>query len=244
MRIKFVQKVIDKIRRKEPQKEVDKFAHIDFVNNDINISEQNKSNISLFIEGIGNKVYIPELPVGPFSIFIYVYGNYNKIELGENFSLSGKLEIVIGNNHKNFGMVENCSFVVGENTSVESLKYITYNSNVFCDIEKDCLFSSNTTIFNTDAHPIYDLDTNKLINKVKGIRIGEHSWIGANVTILKNSNVPKNSIIGWGSVFSGSGGEAKNCAFAGNPARVVRRNIKWCRDGSLEYVKNVLDGEI
>ena len=81
------------------------------------------------------------------------------------------------------------------------------------------------------------MTTEEIINKVKGVTIGEHSWICKNVTILKNSFVPKHSIVGCGAVFSGGG--QSHCVFVGNPARVVKENVEWDANGrEYGYIDN------
>ena len=92
-------------------------------------------------------------------------------------------------------------------------------------------------IFNTDAHPIYSIGPNEIINKVKGINIGNHCLIGANVTLLKNTNISDDCILGWGGVVSGSF-QQPHCAIAGNPAKIVKTDITWNSNGSKGYVEN------
>ena len=105
----------------------------------------------------------------------------------------------------------------------------------------DCMFSSNIKLYNTDAHPIFDKNTEEIINKVKGIKIGRHSWIGYGVSILKNSIVPDNSIIGWQSVFTGVKTKPY-CAFAGNPAKCVKENVTWDTNGAKAgYIDNEIN---
>ena len=72
---------------------------------------------------------------------------------------------------------------------------------------------------------------------MKGINIGNHCWIGANSTILKNTTIADDSIIGWGGVVSGSYSQS-HCAIAGNPARVVKTNITWDSKSFNDYVDN------
>ena len=109
------------------------------------------------------------------------------------------------------------------------------------------MFAFDINIYNTDAHPIFDVTSGKLINYVKGITIGNHCWVGAKSTILKNSVLPDNCILGWGSVYSGcpkDGQEADytNCAFAGNPAKMVKKGINWDSNGAkCGYIDNKTD---
>lgn len=237
MHITFVQDLIDTIRGKK-RKAKNKIIEI-LKNNNIDIPKEYKDKINLNIEGQHNTIIIPKNNHIIGNLSINIYGNNNKIIFDENVYLSNSLSISIGQKHPNFGKVTNSSFTIGKNSSVESLSYVTFNSNTYCNIEKICMLSYGITIFNTDAHPIFNKDTKEIINKVKGITIGEHSWIGMGVTILKNSIIPKNSIIGCNAVFSGEGKTQSYCAFAGNPARVVKENIDWDSNGAkYGYIDN------
>lgn len=237
MHITFVQDLIDIIRGKK-RRAKNKIIEI-FKNNNIDIPKEYKDKINLNIEGQNNTIIVPKNNHIIGNISINIYGDNNKIIFNENVYVANSLSISIGQNHPNFGKVINSSFTIGKNSGVESLSYITFNSNTYCNIEKDCMLSYGITIYNTDAHPIFKKDTKEVINKVKGITIGEHSWIGMNVTILKNSIIPSNSIVGCNSVFSGGGQCQSYCAFAGNPARVIKENVDWNSNGAkYGYIDN------
>ena len=234
MRIKIIQKILDKIRKKSTLYSKSEIE----AGNYISIAKKNIENIKLNIVGKNNKINISEYD-GDAKILVNVYGDNNQIKISEGFILGEQLYLQIGQNHKNFGKCNNTKFNIGENTSIESLKYVTYNCGAECNIGKDCMIAGNVTLFNTDAHPIFDKDTKQIINKVKSIFIGNHCWLGMNVTVLKNSTIPDGCVIGWGSVFSGNKENRTNCVFAGNPARVVRENIDWSPNGSsCGYIEN------
>ena len=172
-------------------------------NNSINI--ENKSpKITLDIKGRNNQIYIDKSVNKDAKIIIGIYGDNNKVIINKEVNISQFLKIVLGQEHKNFGKCNNTSFSIGENSSIESMTYITFNSNSQCEIGKDCMISYNVTFYNTDAHPIFDNQTGKIINKVKGIKIGNHCWLGANSTVLKNSVMKDNSILGYNAVLTSS----------------------------------------
>lgn len=62
-------------------------------------------------------------------------------------------------------------------------------------------------------------------NRVKGIRVGKNSFVGANCTLLPGTTVGDNSIIGAGSVLRGSFPD--NSIIMGNPAKVVANTVDW-----------------
>lgn len=237
MKIPYVQKLIDAIRGKSKRV---------FIENNISADKKTLEHLELHINGKGNTVEITEpLLDDGAKIVICIYGNNNKIIIEKGFHLSSVLEIQIGQKHPNFGEVRDASFKIGSNTSAESLRYMTYNSNTCCDIGRDCMFAYNIEIFNTDGHPIFDVNTKEVVNHVKGITIGEHSWIGRGAVILKNSVVPPDSIIGMNAVYSGNplkkyGENISHCAFAGNPAKLIKQNITWDQNGAVcGYIENV-----
>jgi len=62
--------------------------------------------------------------------------------------------------------------------------------------------------------------------KPSPIEIGNHVWIGSNVTILKGSRIPDGCVIASGSVVS-TAFKKPNCLIAGNPAKEIKENVMW-----------------
>lgn len=92
-------------------------------------------------------------------------------------------------------------------------------------IGRGSLFATGTTIFTSDYHSILDLDSGRRINRARDVVIGPEVWVGERATILKGARIGPQSVIGFGSIVSGE--IPANCVAAGNPAQVVRRNIRW-----------------
>ncbi len=133
-----------------------------------------------------------------------------------------------------------CKMYNKKNTSFEQAKIITFNSNSLIEIGENCMFSYGITLFHTDAHPILDYESKKIINKVRKMQIGNHCWVGAHASIMKNVIIPDDCIVGWGSVVGASINKhiEPHCAIAGNPAVVVKKGITWDSNGSNGYVQN------
>ncbi len=235
MRIQFFQDLIDFLRKKKNNQSRTIPEEI-IKNNNILIPSEKIPKISLFISGTNNTVDLRNLKING-TVEIFIYGDNNKIIFQENTSVGDLLKIRIGNVSKNFGKANNTELIIGKNTSFGSAEYTTYNCNAKCIIGDNCMFAFGIQLFNTDAHPVFDFSSGAIINKVKGITIGEHCWIGANSTILKNTVLAEDTIIGWGSVVSGKH-TVSHCALAGNPAKIVKENITWNKDGSNGYVQN------
>lgn len=91
------------------------------------------------------------------------------------------------------------------------------------------MFSNSIQIWPTDGHSILDANTGEILNEPKGyVTIGNHVWVGEAVRITKNARIHDNSIIGGGAVAY-KDYEESNVVIAGNPGKIVRRNITWDR---------------
>ena len=117
--------------------------------------------------------------------------------------------------------------------SIRSGKLICTGNNRQIIIGKDCLFSANIMIRTTDQHHIYDAQTKERLNPEKDVIIADHVWLAQNVTILKGSIVPPNSIIGTNSIYTASSEKEPNMEqsdgniYVGSPAKCVRKHISW-----------------
>lgn len=209
-----------------------------FKNNKIEIDENILGHVRLNIKGKNNTIILTNMHINPWTVIIInVCGDNNKININ-NVYVGEKLLILQGQDHPYFGEIYGSALKIGEYTSIENMRYITYNSRAYCNIGENCMISTEVTLFNTDAHPILDKSTGELINKVKGISIGKHCWLGEKSTILKNTVVPDNSIIGYNAVVSGTLAH-EYAAYAGNPAKCVKQGITWDSNGKkYGYIEN------
>jgi acetyltransferase-like isoleucine patch superfamily enzyme len=102
--------------------------------------------------------------------------------------------------------------------------YITANSRVIVkgDIEigSDCAISWDVQLMDTDFHHITPGCEN-----TKKIKIGNRVWIGSRATILKGVTIGDGAVIAAGSVVTKD--VPPRTLVAGNPARVIRENVKW-----------------
>lgn len=57
---------------------------------------------------------------------------------------------------------------------------------------------------------------------------GDHVWLGMGACLLPGCDVAEGSIVGASSLVNKS--FPKNCICAGNPARIIRKDIKWYRE--------------
>lgn len=88
-----------------------------------------------------------------------------------------------------------------------------------------CLIAGDTVFSASDFHEVFDVATGDRINLARGIRVDEHVWIGARAMVLKGANIGCDSVVGAGSIVTGS--FEPNSLIVGNPARVVRSGVNW-----------------
>lgn len=150
---------------------------------------------------------------------IYIRGNNNSLIINENVKFkSGILRF-----EDNHNVIE-----IGKNTTIESAQIAVIENNQSIKIGNDCLISNDISIRNGDSHSIIDSITGKRINYSKSILIGDHVWLGANVTILKGVHIQSNVIVGLGSVVTSD--LESNCIYGGIPAKKIKSNTNWDRN--------------
>lgn len=212
--------------------------------NKIEINPADRNKIVVHIIGDNNVVVIKKMSEASCGkVSISLAANNSSIVLDEGIYVGAELNILVGQVQWNFGVIENAHIYIGKNTGVESVSIVTFNSNASVFIGDRCMFSYGITIYHTDAHPIMNAESGEIVNKVKSLKIGNHVWVGANATILKNTIIPDDCIVGWGSVVNAGYAPPpsyikQNCIIAGNPAKVVKTGVSWDSDGSKGYVQN------
>lgn len=161
------------------------------------------------------------------------------IEVGENASLSiGKdVDISLGGRL----LVQAYAQVnIGENSSFANNIDMRAGRFSKISIGKDCMFSYQIIVLAGDGHAIFDINSGERRNmsqeNLKGveINIGNHVWIGARNTILGDTKIGNGSMAGAASFVKGK--FSNNCIIAGNPARVIRKDIAWSREDSAEDI--------
>lgn len=115
----------------------------------------------------------------------------------------------------------NGSLFIGNNTYIQPNANIVVNDSVY--IGQNCAISWNCTIIDDDMHTMIIDEVEKPSSAP--IYIGNHVWIGCNVTILKGVKIGDHSIIAAGSVVSKSIPERSLAA--GIPAKVIKENVNW-----------------
>lgn len=148
---------------------------------------------------------------------IKLKGSNNCVVIGSNGFINGLSLTIEGDNNRVF--FGDSIFILDDNRMV-----VVDGSSLF--IGNSCMFSDGIDIRTTDNHAIFDINTGQRINFEENIIIGDKVWIGTGVNVLKGSVLPNGTIVGARSVVTKKY-EQENSIIVGNPARVVKNNIRW-----------------
>ena len=165
---------------------------------------------------------------GKNNIF-YCDKNVKLVDTNIIFNGDNSIVFLSSNTHKYelYVFINNNSvFFMGKNNYMNGTLHVLISERKHCLIGNNCLFSTDIWIRNADPHLIYDISAMKRINSTKSVFIGDHVWIGQSALLLKGTRIDSGSIIGAMSVVSGKK-IANNSIWAGNPVRMVKKNIFW-----------------
>lgn len=168
---------------------------------------------SIFVSGEENLVTVVKAKIERCEITIN--GTRNRLILEENVSLRKANIIIRGSDNQ---------IKIGRGTSFGTVRIINVGKDNSIQIGEDCLFSDYIEIWGSDTHSIYDKEGN-FINPEMPIHIGNKVWIGSHVTILKGVIIDDGAIIGMNSMVTKY--VERKTVNAGNPLRVLKRNVTW-----------------
>lgn len=191
-----------------------------YINYDFKFGELHKNNIEIreplkrfMIKiGIKNNDGLPEISKGFISVSKnakIVFKNNIEIASGTTIRAIDSGKIKFGND---FYCNKNCSFV----------------SRKSIEIGDDVLVGWNVNVRDSDGGTHYIIEKNSKKENKEEINIGNHTWICANVSILKGVNIPDNCVVAYNSCVVKSF-ESKNVLIAGYPAKIVAEDIDWLR---------------
>jgi acetyltransferase-like isoleucine patch superfamily enzyme len=131
---------------------------------------------------------------------------------------------------------------IGENVNFHPVNpaYIVASEGKNVVIGDECLFSLGLLFRTSDGHAAYDSITKKRINQARSVLVGDHVWLGQNVTLLKGSRIGSGSIIGAGSVVTGKTFRS-NTSCAGIPARELSEGVFFSRPNINDFTGKQLD---
>ncbi|WET17156.1 acyltransferase [Yersinia intermedia] len=164
--------------------------------------------VSVIFTGSNNKLHIDSATKITDAVFRFDCDN-GICNVGNN-SFSGYVRIGHG-----------CKVEIGNGVTCTGKCYISTAEESGVVVGKDCMIATSVEIRSDDAHPIFDVMTEKRVNFSKDIIIGDHVWIGAKVTLLSGSEIGNGSVIGLGSIVKSK--FPNNVVAVGSPAQIVKR---------------------
>lgn len=165
---------------------------------------------------------------------IILKGSKNHIHLG-----SGKY-------HDFYLHCNSSDFSTGDDFSCGGVIFwMCDEKNATVKIGKNVMLSWDIEFFVSGWHAIIKNNEKFAYNGLTSpLEIGNNVWIGCHAKILKNANIPDNTIIGLGSVVTKKFTQP-NSIIAGNPATVLKTNYgKWDRLTPEQYNLEIAKSDI
>ncbi|MFZ2990448.1 glycosyltransferase [Ideonella sp.] len=187
--------------------------------------------------GKENRIEIGAGVVGPASIVIN--GNNNLVRIGARTRVPN-LKIDIRGDGCEVVIGERCVLAgeftcrdrqtrlrVGSKSTMMGAK-ITLHESGLIEIGEDCMFAGEVRMDTSDMHSIIDASTGQRLNPPGDIHIGEHVWIGFGCYVLKGIRIGEHSVVGACAVVAQD--LPPNSLAVGVPAKVIRSGVSWHRD--------------
>lgn len=174
----------------------------------------------IHIKGVNNRVVIDRvLEINNLTIRLIGDNKFIKIAQSDRKINNLKIVSIRGNNqHVDIGMNLSCGGLeIQMNDGDEKLK-----------IGSDCLLSWGIKMRTSDGHSVIDLEKNVAVNLPKDIVVSDRVWIGEDVYFCKGSKILPESVVAANSVITKMYSEP-NVVLAGNPSKIVKRNVSWHR---------------
>ncbi len=149
-------------------------------------------------------------------LLIEVTGEGNRVEIGDDVRLSGKIGL------RGNGLIVR----IGDRTDAKRTRIVACEADV--TIGSDCLIAAGVRLRSSDMHAIRERETGSLLNPPEPVIVGDRVWLAAEVALMKGARVADGCVVGFRSVVTDSFDEP-DCVIVGSPARVVRRGVVWSR---------------
>lgn len=165
-----------------------------------------------------------------FDTIYITAANQAQIRIGDDVRLRGTI-VLVGDY---FSEIKICDHV----TSCTNL-YISSVQESKIEIGEDSMFSRDVVIRAGNCHNVFDLENNRnLSSGGRSVIIGKHVWIGHRAVLFNGCEIGNGSIVGINAFVNKKFPE--NCSLAGNPAKVIKRNVAWRRE-SFPYFDSYED---
>jgi acetyltransferase-like isoleucine patch superfamily enzyme len=140
-------------------------------------------------------------------------GEHAQLVIDGNVTIGPGVRLIVGPNAK---------LTIGDFTRITSNMRIFVKDEI--TIGERCMISWDVQIMDTDFHVILDEQGNERPNTAK-VTIGNDVWIGSRATILKGVTIGDGAVIAAGSMVVKD--VPAHTTVAGNPARIIKQNVKW-----------------
>ena len=176
--------------------------------------------------GENNKLFVWNKPEIIERLELTMLGDGHKFSLGNftNKIYDKKIVCLVI-----FMTMGDCELVIGDNLVVNPLVIIHMcEYGLKCFIGNNVRLAAESKIYVSDAHPIIDIETNKIINygkRKRVMRIGNNCWIGTGSFIGKSAELPDYTIVAAQSNVI-KPFEESYTVIGGNPAHVLKRGVK------------------
>jgi acetyltransferase-like isoleucine patch superfamily enzyme len=190
------------------------------------------------IRGRGNLISVSKRSM-LFDVLIRIIGNNNSIQIDEgcvlervSIFIKGNNKIIISKNvlahHYASWWIEdnNNAIYVGENSGIGDAHLAVTENGTFIQIGCDCIFAKGIEIRTGDSHSIMDASSGKRTNYAANVIVGDHCWIGSQVSVLKGAVIPRDSIVATKSVVTKPFVNA-GVLLGGIPAKEIKNNVTW-----------------
>jgi len=171
------------------------------------------------VVGENNTIVIHEGTVAKH-VHFYVRGSDCHIEIGKGCYLGEGTRLHLEDSHTRLE--------IGAATTVGEALFAVTEPRSQMLIGSECMIAHDIEIRTGDSHSILDVKTGQRINKAKDVFIEDHVWVGAYAKILKGVHIHKGSVIALGAIVTKK--VAENSVVAGNPAKLVKNGVSWCRE--------------
>lgn len=181
-------------------------------------------DIQLNSKSQNNKIFIMHNFIGRLRVVIK--GSNNIIFIGNNCTYRGKNVLNVRNDSCFVSIGDDCTS--SGNTALNvALNDDPENCNLI--IGDDAMFAKNISIFTSDNHPVFDVQSFEKINNSKtSLVIEPHVWLGAGVLVTKSVKIGAGTNIGMGSIVTKDIDSFS--VYAGVPAKKLKANTLWCRN--------------
>jgi acetyltransferase-like isoleucine patch superfamily enzyme len=116
---------------------------------------------------------------------------------------------------------------IGDRCTFGSARLIVANCDMV--IGEDAQFSDEVIIQGSDQHPIFDLDSGRLLNGQRHhVRLDRHVWVGRRALVMPDVTMGEGAIVAAGAVVTNA--VPSHAVVGGVPARVLKERVRWARE--------------